>query len=50
MPKRRFTPKTLHRAGELRKEFTAAEAKLWEYLRGNKLAGVNFRRQHAIGK
>ena len=23
--------------------------KLWEHLRGNKLNGVNFRRQHALG-
>jgi very-short-patch-repair endonuclease len=50
MPIRRSTPKILHRAGELRKESTLAEAKLWAYLRGNKLEGVNFRRQHAIGK
>jgi len=28
---------------------TPAERKLWAYLRGNKLNGVNFRRQHAIG-
>jgi very-short-patch-repair endonuclease len=33
----------------LRKTPTPAEAKLWEYLRGNKVAGVSFRRQHAIG-
>lgn len=39
----------MHRAGELRKELTPAERKLWAYLRGDKL-GVNFRRQHAIGK
>ena len=26
-----------------------AEKKLWAYLRGDKLNGVNFRRQHAIG-
>ena len=40
----------MHRAGELRKGLTPAEIKLWAYLRGNKLQGVNFRRQHAIGK
>jgi very-short-patch-repair endonuclease len=40
----------MHRAGELRKESTPAERKLWAYLRGEKLNGVNFRRQHAIGK
>jgi len=39
----------MHRAGELRKELTPAEKKLWAYLRGDKLNGVNFRRQHAIG-
>ena len=40
----------MHRAGELRKEPTPAEQKLWAYLRGNKLHGINFRRQHAIGR
>lgn len=39
----------MHRAGELRKESTPAERKLWATLRGDKL-GVKFRRQHAIGK
>jgi len=39
----------MHRAGELRREPTPAERKLWAHLRGNKLNGVNFRRQHAIG-
>ncbi len=49
MPAKRSNPKTMHRAGELRKEPTPAERKLWAYLRGDKLNGVNFRRQHAIG-
>src|SRR5215210_1246694 len=49
MPAKRSNPKTMHRAGELRKEPTPAEAKLWSYLRGNRLNGVSFRRQHAIG-
>ena len=49
MPAKRSNPKTMHRAGELRKELTLAEKKLWAYLRGDKLHGVNFRRQHAIG-
>ncbi len=49
MPPKRSNPKTMHRAGELRKEPTHAERKLWAYLRGDKLNGVNFRRQHAIG-
>ena len=39
----------MHRAGGLRRESTPAERKLWAYLRGDKLHGVNFRRQHAIG-
>ena len=50
MPRpRRSAPAILRRAGELRKESTPAERKLWAYLRGDKL-GVKFRRQHAIGK
>ena len=39
----------MHRAGELRQEPTPAEGKLWAYLRGNKLNGMSFRRQHTIG-
>ena len=39
----------MHRASELRKELTPAERKLWAYLRGDQLNGVNFQRQHAIG-
>jgi len=39
----------MHRAGELRNELTPAKKKLWSYLRGDKLNGVSFRRQHAIG-
>jgi len=46
---RRSNSSTLHKAGELRKELTPAERKLWAILRGNKLNGVKFRRQHAIG-
>ena len=45
----RSTPKTLHRAGELRKETTPAEKKLWAYLRQLRSDGIRFRRQHAIG-
>ena len=49
MPRsQRSNPKTKHRAVELRKELTPAEAKLWARLRNDQL-GVNFRRQHAIG-
>src|SRR5690349_23585410 len=50
MPSRRSTPKVLHRAGELRKETTPAEKKLWAYLRMMREDGVHFRRQHAIGQ
>ena len=39
----------MHRAGELRRELTPAERKLWTYLRGNNINGVSFRRQNAIG-
>jgi very-short-patch-repair endonuclease len=49
MPAKRSNPKTMHHAGELRREPTPAERKLWAYLRGKKLNGVSFRRQHAIG-
>jgi very-short-patch-repair endonuclease len=44
----RSNPQTKHKAVQLRKELTPAEAKLWAYIRNGKL-GVNFRRQHAIG-
>ena len=49
MRPRRSTPKILHRAGELRKEQTPAEAKLWAYLRTLREDGIHFRRQHAVG-
>ncbi len=49
MPLRRTTPKGYERARELRKNLTPAEKKLWAYLRGNKLHGIKFRRQHALG-
>ena len=50
MPRpQRSTPKIRRRAVELRKEPTPAEARLWAHLRGDKLNGINFRRQHAIG-
>ncbi|MCK6566191.1 MAG: DNA (cytosine-5-)-methyltransferase [Chloroflexi bacterium] len=45
----RSNPKTRTRAIELRKELTPAERKLWARIRNDQL-GVNFRRQHAIGK
>ena len=46
---KRSTPKTMHRAAELRREPTEAETRLWANLRAHKLAGIGFRRQHAIG-
>ncbi len=45
----RSNPKTRTRAIELRKEPTPAERKLWAAIRNDQL-GVNFRRQHAIGR
>jgi very-short-patch-repair endonuclease len=49
MPAKRSNSKTMRQAVKLRKELTPAEKKLWAYLRGDKLNGVSFRRQHAIG-
>jgi len=48
MRPKRSTPKIMHQAGELRRELTSAEHKLWMQLRNDQLS-VNFRRQHAIG-
>jgi very-short-patch-repair endonuclease len=39
----------MHRAAELRKEPSFAEARLWSRLRNHRLHGVGFQRQHAIG-
>src|SRR6185436_11531089 len=49
MPPRATTPKMMHLAGKLRQNQTEAEAKLWSRLRAHRMAGVQFRRQHAIG-
>jgi very-short-patch-repair endonuclease len=49
MPKARSTPRGYERAHALRKSTTPAEGRLWARLRGNRLGGVGFRRQHAIG-
>ncbi len=49
MRQMRSLPKIKHRAAELRKEMTPAEKKLWAVLRAERLDGVSFRRQHAIG-
>jgi very-short-patch-repair endonuclease len=40
----------MHRAGELRREPTPAEARLWASLRAHRANGIHFRRQFAIGK
>ena len=48
MPPKRSTADRYKKARLLRKEPTPAESKLWGYLRGNRLNGVSFRRQHAI--
>jgi very-short-patch-repair endonuclease len=50
MPPKRANPKSYELARQLRKIPTPAERKLWAYLRGDKLNGVSFRRQHALGK
>ncbi len=42
-------PYQLPRARELRKSSTLAEARLWEQLRGKRLDGFKFRRQHPVG-
>lgn len=39
----------MHRAAELRREPTEAETRLWANLRAHRLAGIDFRLQHAIG-
>lgn len=49
MPPKRSNPKTMHFAGELRRNPTPAEQRLWTILRNQKIDGVRFRRQHAIG-
>ena len=45
----RSNPGTKHKAIQLRKETTPAEARLWSRIRNDQL-GITFRRQHAIGK
>jgi len=49
-PRVRGTTRELdQRARELRAEMTPAERRLWDALRDRQLAGLKFRRQHAIG-
>lgn len=40
---------TFKRANELRRSMTRPEVILWERLRGQRLAGLRFRRQHPVG-
>jgi len=40
----------MRRAGQLPPNQTEAEAKLWSRLRAHPVDGIQFRRQHAIGK
>jgi len=40
---------TVERARELRRRMTPPEMRLWAHLRGKRLAGLKFRRQHPIG-
>ena len=47
-PRWRASKEMQQRARELRKEMTPAEKKLWQYLRGEQLAGAHFRKQHAV--
>jgi len=41
--------KAMHRAHNLRRNMTKAEAPLWNVLRGKQVAGFKFRRQQSIG-
>jgi very-short-patch-repair endonuclease len=46
----RIRPAIRQRARELRQPQTPAEERLWAHLRNRQLAGLKFRRQHAIGR
>ncbi len=48
-PRWRASPQIQQRARELRKEMTPAEIKLWQHLKRRQIAGLHFRKQHAIG-
>ncbi|HZG42846.1 MAG TPA: endonuclease domain-containing protein [Longimicrobium sp.] len=47
---RDLSPQMLQASRRLRAEATAAEEILWQALRGDRLDGFRFRRQHAIGR
>jgi very-short-patch-repair endonuclease len=44
----KINPDKMHRVKELRRQMTPAEKILWEYLRGNRLHGLHFRRQQIL--
>jgi very-short-patch-repair endonuclease len=46
---RGYSPKTLGRAKDLRRDLTLAERKLWSILRSRQMNGAKFRRQQPIG-
>lgn len=46
--KQKVSEEKLARAKELRKNMTQAERILWDYLRGNRLHGLHFRRHQVI--
>ena len=48
-PKFSRTEAKTERARQLRRESTAVEVRLWSKLRGNRLDGLSFRRQHPAG-
>jgi len=45
----RIPPKKTERAKQLRSDSTFPERLLWSRLRGKRLVGLKFRRQHAVG-
>ncbi|MGB9722714.1 MAG: endonuclease domain-containing protein [Chloroflexia bacterium] len=49
-PVRRVPEHMLRLCREFRQEATSAEDMLWECLRGRRLQGLKFRRQHPIGR
>ena len=46
----RSDPAAKRHARQLRGEMSEAERRLWGHLRGQQLAGLRFRRQHALGR
>ena len=48
--RRGITPELQQAAWQLRNRMTPAKQALWEALRGSRLKGLRFRRQHLVGK